>query len=72
MRAGRKLGAQATAKRARDFYAEVAPKVEAMRQHGLSLAAIAETLNYDRYRTQRCALFSAVHVKRILDRAPGR
>lgn len=68
MREGRKRGAEATAKRARAFYAEVAPKVEAMRQRGLSLAVIAGALNSEGYRTQTGAPLSAVHVKRILDR----
>jgi DNA invertase Pin-like site-specific DNA recombinase len=68
MRKGRKRGAEATAMRAREFYAEVAPKVDAMRRHGMSLAAIADALNGEGYRTQTGAKFSAVHVKRILDR----
>lgn len=67
-RKGRKRGAEATAKRAREFYAEVVPKVDAMRRRGLSLAAIAHALNDEGSRTQTGARFSAVHVKRILDR----
>lgn len=69
MRLGRKRGAEATAERAREYYAEVTPKAQRMRDKGLSLAQIADELNADGYRTQTGAQFGAVHVKRILDRA---
>jgi DNA invertase Pin-like site-specific DNA recombinase len=69
MRMGRKRGAEATAERAREFYAEVTPKVLSMRARGLTLAAIADELNSQGFRTQNGAHFSAVHVKRLLERA---
>ncbi len=62
-------GAQATARRAREASATILPIIRDLRTKGHTLATIAERLNQDGYRTQTGAQFSAVQVKRVLDRA---
>lgn len=67
-RAARERGAVMTAEKAREAYADIAPKIRSMRDKGLSLAEIADELHAKGYRTRTGAEFSAVQVKRILDR----
>jgi DNA invertase Pin-like site-specific DNA recombinase len=62
-------GAQATAERARKSYATVLPLIQELRAQHHSLARLASTLNEKGFRTQTGAAFTAVQVKRVIDRA---
>jgi len=50
-------------------YADLLPLIRGLREEGLSLAKIADRLNQEGHKTRRGVAFSAVHIKRILDRA---
>lgn len=62
-------GAQTTSTKARKAFAALLPLIIQLRAQGQSLARIAERLNSDGHRTQQGAVFTAVQIKRILDRA---
>lgn len=51
-----------------DASADAVRRVFALRDTGISMAKIAATLNSESHRTAKNALFTAVQVKRILDR----
>ncbi len=64
--AGNKASATARKRLARDAYSDLLPMVHALRQSGMSLAAIAARLNEDGHTTRRGARFNAVQVARLL------
>jgi DNA invertase Pin-like site-specific DNA recombinase len=62
-------GAQVTKAKAAEFYADVLPVVVELRERGLSLAKIAETLTERGHLLRSGARWNAVQVSRLLDRA---
>jgi DNA invertase Pin-like site-specific DNA recombinase len=73
---GRKKGALKSAKkrweRAVEEMADVAETAVRLKTEGLSLAAIAASLNADEEVTRKGSTWSATQVKRVLDRAAGK
>ena len=67
----RDLGVKAVKDRADTFAATIAPTARALKESGLSLAAIADRLNEMRVLTARGAAWTPMAVKRVLDRAPS-
>jgi DNA invertase Pin-like site-specific DNA recombinase len=67
---GGNAAAKVYKKRADDAYSEeVYPRIETLSSQGLALRRIARTLNDEGHRTLKGKQWSAVQVKRILDRA---
>jgi DNA invertase Pin-like site-specific DNA recombinase len=66
---GQRRGADARRADAVAAYADLLPRMAGLRAEGLSLAAVAERLNAEGHTTSRGAAWSAVQVKRALDRA---
>ena len=66
---GRVRGQKANRTKAVSEYADVLPTILALRSENKSLRAIAETLNLDGSTTRKGSSWSAVQVKRVLDRA---
>lgn len=66
------LGARAVVEKADEFAARVRPTVAALRGEGLSLAAVAERLNELRVKTPRGGFWTAMGVKRVLERPSNR
>lgn len=64
-------GAAENRNRAMAAYAVLLPRVERMRTEGLSYGAIANRLNADNVETRNGSPWSAMQVKRVLDRAKG-
>lgn len=62
-------GAEATKAKARAAYANQAESIKAMRAKGLTFQAIADELNKRGEQTAKGAAFTAMTIKRILDRA---
>ena len=62
------LGARAVVDKADEFAARVHPTVATLRGEGLSLAAVAERLNELRVKTPRGGAWTAMGVKRVLER----
>jgi hypothetical protein len=50
-------------------YALITPMIEKLRAKGLSMKAIAEKLNDDGYKTPTGSTWTAMQIKRILDRS---
>lgn len=65
------LGARAVVEKADEFAARVRPTVAALRGEGLSLAAVADRLNELRVKTPRGGSWTAMGVKRVLERSPA-
>jgi DNA invertase Pin-like site-specific DNA recombinase len=66
---GREKAAKAISEAARAEYADLLPLIRGWREEGLSLAKIADRLNQEGHKTRRGVAFTAMHIKRILDRA---
>lgn len=62
------LGAQAVIDKADEFAARVRPTVAALRGEGMSLGAVAARLNELRVKTPRGGSWTAMGVKRVLER----
>lgn len=62
------LGTRAVVEKADEFAARVRPTVAALRGEGLSLAAVADRLNELRVKTPRGGSWTAMGVKRVLER----
>ena len=62
------LGVAAIKAKADTFAARLGPKVRALRDEGLTFAAIAERLNEMKVRTPRGSTWTPMGVKRVLDR----
>lgn len=68
-RHGREIARRVTADKARVDYADLVPRIQALRQSGLSLARIAAILADDGHKTRRGAVLGAMQIRRILARA---
>lgn len=66
------LGTKAVVEKADEFAARVRPTIDGMRADGLSLAAVAGRLNELRVKTPRGGSWTAMGVKRVLERGPSR
>jgi DNA invertase Pin-like site-specific DNA recombinase len=67
--AGQARGAQANRAKAAAVYADLLPRVRALRSAGASCGALARALNAEGHVTARGAQWSATHVHRLLKRA---
>ena len=66
---GRRRGASSNLSKALSEYSDLLPGIRALRDGGKSLREIAASLNSDGVTTRKGAAWSAVQVKRVLDRA---
>ena len=67
-RKGLERARKVISQKAREEYADILPRIQAMRNEGLTLKAIAESLNAEGYKTRRGAAFRPTQIKRILER----
>lgn len=69
MERGRKKGGSVMRERAVKAFSDLAPTMRALRESGSTYQAIADRLNADGHTTRSGSRWSAVQVRRVLDRA---
>lgn len=65
---GAAVGSQASRRNAVEAYADLVPDIARLRNHGLSLRSIASRLNNDGHATRSDKAWTAVQVRRVLQR----